>query len=42
MLGQSDFVLKEKLKLLKVSIKKWNEEVFGRLDLEVEECVGVE
>lgn len=40
MLGRSDFVLKEKLKLLKVSIKKWNDEVFGRLDLVVEECVG--
>lgn len=35
----SDYVLKEKLKLLKIYLKKWNAEVLGRLNLEVEECV---
>ncbi|XP_058764508.1 uncharacterized protein LOC131637959 [Vicia villosa] len=37
--GRGDFVLKEKLKLLKVKLKWWNVEVFGRYDLRVEEDV---
>lgn len=37
--GRSDFVIKEKLKLLKVCLKKWNVKVFGRLDMEVEDRV---
>lgn len=34
--GLGDFVLKEKLRLLKISFRKWNVEVFGWLDLKVE------
>ncbi|XP_058775485.1 uncharacterized protein LOC131649744 [Vicia villosa] len=37
--GRSDFVLKEKLRLLKDRLRWWNREVFGRIDLEVEEEV---
>lgn len=35
--GQSDFVLKKKLKQLKVSLRRWNVEVFGRMNLQVED-----
>ncbi|XP_058741846.1 uncharacterized protein LOC131614250 [Vicia villosa] len=38
--GRSDFVLKEKFRILKERLKWWNEEVFGRIDLEVEEEVA--
>ncbi|XP_058769380.1 uncharacterized protein LOC131643223 [Vicia villosa] len=34
--GRGDFVLKEKLRLLKDRLKWWNKEVFGRIGLEVE------
>ncbi|XP_058767480.1 uncharacterized protein LOC131641192 [Vicia villosa] len=37
--GMADFVLKEKLRLLKVKLNWWNKEVFGRINLEVEEGV---
>ncbi|XP_058775987.1 uncharacterized protein LOC131650289 [Vicia villosa] len=37
--GRGDFVLKEKLGLLKEKLRVWNKEVFGRYDLEVEEGV---
>ncbi|XP_058765777.1 uncharacterized protein LOC131639291 [Vicia villosa] len=37
--GRGDFVLIEKLKRLKDRLKWWNEVVFGKIDLEVEECV---
>lgn len=37
--GRGDYVLKEKLRLLKDKIKVWNKEVFGKFDLEVEEGV---
>ncbi|KAI5403879.1 hypothetical protein KIW84_051139 [Lathyrus oleraceus] len=35
-----DFVIKEKLKILKVSLKRWNKEVFGWYNLKVDEGVG--
>ncbi|XP_058766452.1 uncharacterized protein LOC131640058 [Vicia villosa] len=37
--GRGDFVLKEKLRILKDKLKVWNKEVFGKIDLELEECV---
>lgn len=37
--GRADFVLKEKLKLLKEALRKWNYEVFGILDLEVDKSI---
>ncbi|XP_058777150.1 uncharacterized protein LOC131651507 [Vicia villosa] len=37
--GRGDFVLKEKLKLLKSRLKWWNKVVFGKIYLEVEEKV---
>ncbi|XP_058768728.1 uncharacterized protein LOC131642504 [Vicia villosa] len=37
--GRGDFVLKEKLKLLKAKLKWWNVEVFGSYDMRVEEDV---
>ncbi|XP_058783622.1 uncharacterized protein LOC131658332 [Vicia villosa] len=37
--GRGDFVLKEKLHLLKERLKWWNKVVFGIIDLEVEEGV---
>ncbi|XP_058762681.1 uncharacterized protein LOC131636055 [Vicia villosa] len=37
--GRGDFILKEKLRLLKDKLKKWSREVFGRIDLEIEEGV---
>ncbi|XP_058760200.1 uncharacterized protein LOC131633504 [Vicia villosa] len=37
--GKGDFVLKEKLRLFKDKLRRWNKEVFGRIDLEVEEGV---
>ncbi|XP_058783058.1 uncharacterized protein LOC131657708 [Vicia villosa] len=37
--GRSDFVLKEKLQILKERLRWWNREVFGRIDLEVEDEV---
>ncbi|XP_058741336.1 uncharacterized protein LOC131613705 [Vicia villosa] len=38
--GRGDFVLKEKLRLLKEKLRVWNREVFGRYYLEVEEGVS--
>ncbi|XP_058775034.1 uncharacterized protein LOC131649281 [Vicia villosa] len=38
--GRSDFVLKEKFRILKGRLKWWNKEVFGRIDLEIEEEVS--
>lgn len=37
--GRGDFILKEKLRLLKEKLRWWNKEVFGKVDLEVEEGV---
>lgn len=37
--GRSDFVLKEKLKLLKGSLRKWKNEDFGWIDLELDKDV---
>ncbi|XP_058774930.1 uncharacterized protein LOC131649190 [Vicia villosa] len=37
--GRGDFILKEKHRLLKDKLKRWNKEVFGNIDLEVEEGV---
>lgn len=37
--GKSEFVMKEKLKLLKAYIKRWNVEVFGKVDLEVKDAI---
>lgn len=38
--GRSDFVLKEKLKLLKISLRRWDLEVFGRVNLLVDDNVS--
>ncbi|KAI5416727.1 hypothetical protein KIW84_041666 [Lathyrus oleraceus] len=38
-LERGDFFLKEKLRMLKLSLKKWNVEVFRWIDLKVEEAV---
>ncbi|XP_058776799.1 uncharacterized protein LOC131651145 [Vicia villosa] len=37
--GRGDFVLKEKLRLLKDKLKWWIKEVFGRIELEMEDGV---
>ncbi|XP_058727126.1 uncharacterized protein LOC131598556 [Vicia villosa] len=37
--GRSDFVLKEKFRILKERLRWWNREIFERIDLEVEEEV---
>lgn len=37
--GRSDFVLKDKLRLLKGSLRKWNVNVFGKVNLEIKEGV---
>lgn len=37
--GRSDYIIKEKLKILKVSLRRWNKKVFGLYDLKVEEGV---
>ncbi|XP_058759359.1 uncharacterized protein LOC131632631 [Vicia villosa] len=37
--GRGDFVLKEKLRLFKDKLRSWNKEVFGKIDLEMEEGV---
>ncbi|XP_058746783.1 uncharacterized protein LOC131619733 [Vicia villosa] len=37
--GRGDFVLKEKIRLLKERLRWWNKSVFGKYDLEVEEGV---
>ncbi|GAU10537.1 hypothetical protein TSUD_419470, partial [Trifolium subterraneum] len=37
--GRKAFILKEKLKRLKESLKKWNHEVFGIMDLNIEKTV---
>lgn len=39
MVGRGDFVLFEKLKLLKISLRRWNCEVFGWMDLKVKDGV---
>ncbi|XP_058751483.1 uncharacterized protein LOC131624543 [Vicia villosa] len=38
--GRWDFVLKEKLKLLKDKLKRWNRDVFGKTNLDIEEDVN--
>ncbi|CAJ2628008.1 unnamed protein product [Trifolium pratense] len=38
--GKKAYVLKEKLKLLKESLKKWNKDVFGILDLNIDKTVA--
>ncbi|XP_058765931.1 uncharacterized protein LOC131639452 [Vicia villosa] len=37
--GRGDYVLKEKIRLLKASPRRWNEDVFGRFDLLIEDGV---
>lgn len=37
--GRSDYVLKEKLRLLKSGFRSWNNGVFGRIDLDIEEWI---
>lgn len=37
--GRGDFVLKEKLRLLKERLCWWNINVLGRIDLEIEESI---
>ncbi|XP_058759859.1 uncharacterized protein LOC131633157 [Vicia villosa] len=37
--GRGDFILKEKLRLIKDKIKMWNKDVFGKIDLEIDEGV---
>ncbi|XP_058740866.1 uncharacterized protein LOC131613193 [Vicia villosa] len=37
--GRGDFILKEKLRLFKDKLKRWNKEVFRKIELEVEEGV---
>ncbi|PNX75860.1 cysteine-rich receptor-like protein kinase, partial [Trifolium pratense] len=37
--GKKAFVLKEKLKMLKVALRKWNKEVFGITDLGIDKTV---
>ncbi|XP_058768462.1 uncharacterized protein LOC131642211 [Vicia villosa] len=38
--GRGDYILKQKLHLLKGRLKWWNKEVFGRIDLEIQEEVN--
>lgn len=38
--GKKTFVVKEKLKLLKKEIIRWNKEVYGWLDLNIENIVN--
>ncbi|XP_058783382.1 uncharacterized protein LOC131658063 [Vicia villosa] len=35
--GRGDYVLKEKLRLLKDKLRSWNKDVFGRIELEMED-----
>lgn len=37
--GRGDFVLYEKIKNIKLKLKAWNKEVFGWLNLKIEEKV---
>ncbi|XP_058752845.1 uncharacterized protein LOC131626046 [Vicia villosa] len=37
--GRGDYVIKEKLRLLKSMLMVWNKEVFGKRDLEIEEDI---
>lgn len=37
--GRGDFIIYEKLKRLKVKLKEWNEEVFGWIDLRIDEKI---
>lgn len=39
--GRGDFVLKEKLRLLKLSLKRWSVEVFGWIDLKMNKTLKV-
>lgn len=39
--GRGDFILKEKIRLLKDKLRWWNKTVFGNFDLAVEEGVRV-
>lgn len=38
--GRKAYVIKEKLKIIRESLKKWNKEVFGWLDLNIENIVA--
>lgn len=38
--GSAAFVIKEKLKLLKVSLRRWNLEVYGLVDIRVEDAIS--
>ncbi|XP_058733490.1 uncharacterized protein LOC131605112 [Vicia villosa] len=37
--GRSDYILKEKLRILKSSLRMWNEEQFGKFDLGIREDI---
>ncbi|XP_058783145.1 uncharacterized protein LOC131657804 [Vicia villosa] len=37
--GRGDFILKEKLRLLKDKLRRWNKEVFGKIELEMEDGI---
>lgn len=37
--GRNDFIIKEKFKLMKASLKRWNKKVFGWNNLKVREGV---
>ncbi|XP_058783451.1 uncharacterized protein LOC131658138 [Vicia villosa] len=37
--GRGDFILKEKLRLLKDKLRRWNKEVFGKIELDMEDGV---
>lgn len=39
-IGNKAFIIKEKLKLLKGSLRGWNKEVFGKVDLNIDSHVG--
>lgn len=39
--GRSDFIMKEKLRLMKSSLFKWDMEFYDRIDLDMEEGIGV-
>lgn len=37
--GRSNFVIKEKLSQLKEILRRWNKDVFGKIDLEIEDGI---
>lgn len=37
--GRGDYVLKEKLRMLKIRLREWNLEVYGKIDLGIKDIV---